>query len=228
MGVVGVGTTTQWAIYASVYIPGVPLLDDFRGKGMTTIKCVVVGDGAVDKGGLLCSYTTGRYSNSNSNQRTPFDNYSVTVLVDGEPYTLALFDTSGQEDYDRLRPLSYPKTDVFVVCFSVVSPASFENVKVRWAPEIRKHCPNTPMVLVGTRLEERGDKAKIEKLKARGLKPITYAEGLQLRKEIGAVKYHECSAKTQEGVKEVFDDALLAAIMPIILKGMVLHYQCSA
>ncbi len=58
-----------------------------------------------------------------------FDNYAVTVMVGDEPYTLGLFDTAGQEDYDRLRPLSYPQTDVFLVCFSVVSPASFENVK---------------------------------------------------------------------------------------------------
>ena len=50
-------------------------------------------------------------------------------MIGGEPYTLGLFDTAGQEDYDRLRPLSYPQTDVFLVCFSVVSPASFENVK---------------------------------------------------------------------------------------------------
>ena len=58
-----------------------------------------------------------------------FDNYAVTVMIGGDPYTLGLFDTAGQEDYDRLRPLSYPQTDVFLVCFSVVSPASFENVK---------------------------------------------------------------------------------------------------
>lgn len=50
-------------------------------------------------------------------------------MIGGEPYTLGLFDTAGQEDYDRLRPLSYPQTDVFLVCFSVVAPASFENVK---------------------------------------------------------------------------------------------------
>lgn len=50
-------------------------------------------------------------------------------MIGGEPYTLGLFDTAGQEDYDRLRPLSYPQTDVFLVCFSVVSPSSFENVK---------------------------------------------------------------------------------------------------
>ena len=58
-----------------------------------------------------------------------FDNYAVTVMIGGEPYTLGLFDTAGQEDYDRLRPLSYPQTDVFLVCFSVVNPSSFENVK---------------------------------------------------------------------------------------------------
>lgn len=50
-------------------------------------------------------------------------------MIGGEPYTLGLFDTAGQEDYDRLRPLSYPQTDVFLVCFSVVSPSSYENVK---------------------------------------------------------------------------------------------------
>ena len=58
-----------------------------------------------------------------------FDNYAVTVMIGGEPYTLGLFDTAGQEDYDRLRPLSYPQTDVFLVCYSVVSPSSYENVK---------------------------------------------------------------------------------------------------
>ena len=58
-----------------------------------------------------------------------FDNYAVTVMIAGEPHTLGLFDTAGQEDYDRLRPLSYPQTDVFLVCFSIVNPASFENTK---------------------------------------------------------------------------------------------------
>jgi hypothetical protein len=68
---------------------------------------------------------------------TVFDNYAVTVMIGDDPYTLGLFDTAGQEDYDRLRPLSYPQTDVFLVCFSVTSPASFENVKEKWFPEVR-------------------------------------------------------------------------------------------
>lgn len=135
--------------------------------------------------------------------------------------------TIGQEDYDRLRPLSYPQTDVFLVCFSVVGPASFENVKEKWFPEVHHHCPGVPCLIVGTQVDLREDAATIEKLGRNKMKPVTVEQGLlllrhfayisigeKLAKELGAVKYVECSALTQTGLKNVFDEAIIAALDP--------------
>jgi len=179
---------------------------------MQTIKCVVVGDGAVGKTCLLISYTTNKFPSEYV--PTVFDNYAVTVMIGGEPYTLGLFDTAGQEDYDRLRPLSYPQTDVFLVCFSVVAPASFENVKEKWVPEITHHCPKTPFLLVGTQVDLRDDETIQEKLAKTKQKPITVEAGDKLSRELRAVKFVECSALTQKGLKNVFDEAILAALEP--------------
>lgn len=179
---------------------------------MQTIKCVVVGDGAVGKTCLLISYTTNKFPSEYV--PTVFDNYAVTVMIGGEPYTLGLFDTAGQEDYDRLRPLSYPQTDVFLVCFSVVAPASFENVKEKWQPEITHHCPKTPWLLVGTQNDLRSDQTTVQKLQKANNKPITTDDADALAKGLKAVKYVECSALTQKGLKDVFDEAILAALEP--------------
>lgn len=110
------------------------------------------------------------------------------VTVDGAPVNLGLWDTAGQEDYDRLRPLSYPQTEVFLICFSLVNPASCENVKSKWISEIRHHAPDVPIILVGTKMDLRDDRATIDRLSQRGLTPVSYSEGLLLAKEIRAVK----------------------------------------
>jgi len=177
---------------------------------MQNIKCVVVGDGAVGKTCLLISYTTNAFPGEYI--PTVFDNYSANVMVDGKPINLGLWDTAGQEDYDRLRPLSYPQTDVFLVCFSVISSSSFENVKTKWVPEIQHHAPNVPILLVGTKSDLRKDDSTIKQLSSRNQSMVNIESAQRMSTEIGAVNFLECSALTQEGLKQVFDEAIRAAM----------------
>ena len=177
-----------------------------------TIKLVVVGDGAVGKTCLLIAYT----SNSFPTEYVPtvFDNYTARVMVEGKTISLGLWDTAGQEDYDRLRPLSYPSTDVFLLCFSLVNATSFANIKIRWLREVRHHCPNSKIILVGTKLDAREDPELLAKLQGQGIKPVESQDGENLAKEIGAIKYMECSALNQKGLKNVFDEAIKAILRP--------------
>jgi small GTP-binding protein len=171
---------------------------------MTSVKIVVVGDGSVGKTCMLMSYA---YNNFPSEYiPTVFDNYDTDVMVDGCKYSIHLFDTAGQSDYDHLRPLGYVKTDVFLVCFSLRDPVSCENVIAKWLPELEMHAPGIPRVLVGTKLDLK------EELKGRGC--VTTCVGESTAHKIGAIKYHECSSLTQHGLKEVFDSAIQAAVTP--------------
>jgi cell division control protein 42 len=134
--------------------------------------------------------------------------------IGDEPYTLGLFDTAGQEDYDRLRPLSYPQTDVFLVCFSVTSPASFENVREKWFPEVHHHCPGVPCLIVGTQVDLREDNSVKDKLAKQRMAPVKREDGERMARELGAVKYVECSALTQYKLKDVFDEVGLQVSPP--------------
>ncbi|KAG8878354.1 Rho GTPase [Tulasnella sp. 331] len=164
-------------------------------------KLVVVGDGGCGKTCLLIVYAENRFPESYI--PTVFENYVTLVQHDNKLVELALWDTAGQEEYDRLRPLSYPESDVILIVFSIDFPTSLMN----WYPEVSHFCPNTPLILVGTKTDLRRDDHTRRMLSAQGQTPVTPEQGLFVAKEIGA-KYMECSAKTGDGVAGVFDTAL--------------------
>ena len=179
---------------------------------MQDIKCVVVGDGDVGKTALLISFTTNSFPGEYI--PTVYDNYSATVVVDGQPVMLGLWDTAGQEEYDRLRPLAYPLTKIFLLCFSLVSSETYHNTLTKWGPEIQHYCKEVPILLVGTKLDLREDEETVAKLRTNQLTPITYPQGLSMANDVGAVKYLECSAKTNQGLRQVFESAIEIVLYP--------------
>ncbi|KAG6833297.1 GTP-binding protein Rho1 [Tephrocybe sp. NHM501043] len=138
---------------------------------------------------------------------TVFENYVTQVSFEGKEIELALWDTAGQEEYDRLRPLSYPESDVILIVFSIDFPTSLANVQDKWYPEVAHFCEGTPLILVGTKTDLRSDDQTKRMLGAQGQSPITPEQGGNVAREIGA-KYIECSAKTGRGVQDVFNLAL--------------------
>lgn len=178
---------------------------------MMPIKCVVVGDGAVGKTSLLIRYTTNEFHVEYI--PTVFDNYSANAMVDGNAIHLQLWDTVARDDHKKLRPLSYPETDVFIICFSLVSPTSYDNVKYIWVPELEENCPGTPYILVGLKKDIRDDfDSHSDEFKSKGMEAIPTSKGEALKEKIKAQGYIECSAYKQINMKEVFDTAVRAAI----------------
>jgi small GTP-binding protein len=103
---------------------------------------------------------------------TVFDNDAANIIVDGQLVDLGSWHTAGQEDCDGLYPLSYLQTDVFLICFSLMSPVSSENICVKWCPDVWHPYANIPVILVGTKHDLRKDKDVIEKTKGKKLTPF--------------------------------------------------------
>ncbi|XP_018014728.1 cell division control protein 42 homolog [Hyalella azteca] len=164
------------------------------GKDM---KVIVVGDGMVGKTCLLVTHIKGVFPKDY--EPTVFENYKHEQVIGDTTYVMTLWDTAGQEGYEKLRPLSYPLTSVFILCFSLDRMSSFENLSKTWIPELRAHSDKIPILLVGTKKDCRGTDGLSPKL------------GENLCRKKGLLQYLECSARTQEGLKEVFEAAALAA-----------------
>ncbi|KAI6778778.1 GTP-binding protein rhoC [Emericellopsis cladophorae] len=174
-------------------------------------KIVVVGDGGCGKTCLLISYSQGYFPEKYV--PTVFENY-ITYPVHpptGKTIELALWDTAGQEEYDRLRPLSYPETDLIFVCFAIDCPNSLDNVLDKWYPEVLHFCPYTPLILVGLKSDLRYKRTCIDMLKTQGLTPVTTEQGMNVAQKMDA-QYMECSSKEMVGVDDIFSRAILTVV----------------
>lgn len=149
--------------------------------------------------------------------------------VDGKSVQLALWDTAGQEDYERLRPLAYSKAHVILIGFSIDTPDSLDNVKHKvsspvelvltdangwqWVEEANERCPGVPIILVGLKKDLREDPVAIEEIRKKSQHFVGTREATDIAHDIGARKYLECSSLTGEGVDDVFEAATRAALL---------------
>jgi small GTP-binding protein len=172
------------------------------------IKITPVGDGAVGKTSMLTSYTNKTVPQNHV--ATVFDNYSCNVTVNNQQVTLNLADTAGQEDFESLRTLCYPGTNVYLCVFSVNDRSSFDNIGSKWMKELMdknktKDSLGVPVIICGNKVDLRGSEACVSK-----------DEGLALQRQMAAaygsiapsIHYMECSALKSTGLKEVFDLAI--------------------
>ena len=179
-------------------------------KAYQEVKCVLIGDDAAKKSEIISNYVLGK--NVKVFIQMVFKNYHLSVEVDGKPVQLILSNILNKDDFDEMHPLFYGDADVFLVCFSIASFASFSNISDKWIPEIRHYCPKTPLILAGTECNLRNDEKAISDLKKTGKIPIEYEAGLQLAEKINASKYLECTAVADESVNKLFEELIRIAL----------------
>ncbi|CAO3626561.1 unnamed protein product [Cunninghamella blakesleeana] len=134
-------------------------------------KLVVVGDGSIGKSSILNVFIKGVFPQDYL--PTVFENYVHELTVDGQTVELSIWDTAGQEEFDRLRSLSYADTHVVMMCYAVDSRDSLENIPNKWMEEVIDQCPNAKLVLVALKCDLRDDNEKLKKMKS---SPVMYEE----------------------------------------------------
>jgi len=177
--------------------------------GARIVKCVLLGD---EKVGQYCLLLT--YSNKKFTFGYMINSWNANITVDNNPIQLTIVPTACGKDYDALRPLVYPSTDIFLLLFSVIDRESFDNVRNKWLPELQMHCPTTPYMLVGTKADLRKallspeDDAFEATRNRRVGAEISVEEAKEFAKQLKAVDYVECSARSVDTINVVFELAV--------------------
>ncbi|NXY92309.1 RHOF protein, partial [Alcedo cyanopectus] len=143
---------------------------------------------------------------------TVFEKYTASLQVSDKPVKIHLWDTAGQEDYDRLRPLSYSDANVVLICFDVTNHNSYDNILTKWYPEVNHFCRGVPVLLVGCKTDLRREQEVVDKLQEKHAEPISSQQGTAMARQIRAVSYLECSARYQENIGTIFSKACGVAL----------------
>ncbi|XP_032656627.1 rho-related GTP-binding protein RhoF isoform X2 [Chelonoidis abingdonii] len=179
-------------------------------SGKKELKIVIVGDGGCGKTSLLMVYAKGAFPETYA--PSVFEKYTTSITVGNKEVILNLYDTAGQEDYDRLRPLSYQNTNMVLICYDVMNPTSYDNVLIKWYPEVSHFCRGVPLILIGCKTDLRKDKEHLRKLMSSEQEPITYNQGEAACQQMKAQAYLECSAKCRENIEDIFKEATNIAL----------------
>lgn len=162
-------------------------------------KVVVIGDGSCGKTCLLEVYKSGIFPEDYV--PTIVDNFVMREQVDEGELVLTLWDTSGQNEYDALRPLSYSNANLILICYSIEKKDRLGNVEEKWLTEIQNLCKDVPYFLVGLKADVRDNSSPTQAEKF-----VSTEEGQKLAQKIDAKYFTECSALTRKNVKETFKE----------------------
>ncbi|GIX68691.1 ras-like GTP-binding protein RHO [Caerostris darwini] len=165
-------------------------------------KVVLVGDVQCGKTGLIYNYFTDKLPDPAV--PTIYKEYRTEVEVEGKKVPIVLWIVPAQDHYSAIRTLTYENSDAVILCFAIDNPASLISVTQKWFPEILEYTPNTPIVLVGNKIDLRNSELANEH--------VSVDQGKEVAAKIKAVKYIECSAKNGDAVKDVFKAAALATL----------------
>ena len=177
---------------------------------MQRLRVTVVGASGVGKTSLIRAYINNTFTQDVA--PTVLENYSTLVRVNEHDVRLEIQDTAGHDEYDRIRPLSYKRTDEILLCFAVGSPETLKEVFFRWVPETRLFAAQAHLVLVGTKIDLRADVPGEQEAGFEIIQGLPSEEGHFAAERINAVQYVECSSRTCEGIKKVFDAAICVGL----------------
>ncbi|XP_045158586.1 cell division control protein 42 homolog [Mercenaria mercenaria] len=179
-------------------------MNDVLNSTMAEVHIVVVGDNNVGKTSLCITFSTGQFPSLFTPMECNRVPHEKDMTVGTETVHVKCTDTEGHEDYDDTRPESYSDADIFLLCFSVSGPSSFQNIKTKWIPELKRHAPKVPILLVGCKEDTRHGKESSKDVIKKG-------QGKKMKKAIKALSYVECSALKKNCVNECFLEAVKVA-----------------